>query len=130
MLPFLNVIVLGTQYGYPAVETAKVVRSKSDKDGLVQWTTYWVLIALILVVESWLSSIFDMIPLFGELKLLVLTWLIHPEFLGATYLWYGHLKAPFAQLEAFAVAHAGTLLDKLKKDEKNEKFDESSEAKQ
>jgi len=45
-------------YGYPAVETAKVVRSKSEKDGLVQWTTYWVLIALILVVESWLSSIF------------------------------------------------------------------------
>jgi receptor expression-enhancing protein 5/6 len=124
------VIVLGTQYGYPAVETAKVVRSKSDKDGLVQWTTYWVLIALILVVESWLSSIFDMIPLFGELKLLVLTWLIHPEFMGATYLWYAQLKAPFGQLEAFAMAHCGTLLEKLKKDEKNEKFDESSEPKQ
>jgi receptor expression-enhancing protein 5/6 len=130
MLPFLNVILLGTQYGYPAVETAKVVRSKSEKDGLVQWTTYWVLIALILVVESWLSSIFDMIPLFGELKLLMLAWLIHPEFLGATYLWYAHLKAPFAQLEAFALAHFGNLIEKLKKDEKNEKFDESSEAKQ
>jgi hypothetical protein len=83
-----------------------------------------------LVVESWLSSIFDMIPLFGELKLLMLAWLIHPEFLGATYLWYAHLKAPFAQLEAFALAHFGNLIEKLKKDEKNEKFDESSEAKQ
>ena len=130
MLPFLNVILLGTQYGYPAVETAKVVRSKSQKEELVQWTTYWVLIALILVIESWLSSIFEFIPLFGELKLLALAWLIHPDFWGATYLWETHLKAPFAQLEAFALAHCGNLLEKLKKDEKNEKFDESSEAKQ
>jgi receptor expression-enhancing protein 5/6 len=130
MFPFLNVILLGTQYGYPAVETAKVVRSKSQKEELVQWTTYWVLIALILVIESWLSSIFDMIPLFGELKLLILAWLIHPEFLGATYLWYAHFKAPFAQLEAFVLAHFGNFIEKMKKDEKNDKFDESSEAKQ
>merc|ERR1719240_2390132 len=130
MLPFLNVCLLAAEYGYPAVETAKVVRTKTDKDGLVQWTTYWVLIALLLVVESWLSTIFDMIPLFGELKLLVLAWLIHPEFMGATYLWYAQLKAPFAQLEAFALAHFGAFLEKLKKDEKNVKFDESSEAKQ
>jgi receptor expression-enhancing protein 5/6 len=130
MLPFLNVFLFGAQYGYPAVETAKVVRSKSDKEGLLQWTTYWVLIALVLVIESWLSSIFDMIPLFGELKLLGLAWLIHPEFYGATYLWYAHLKAPFVKLEAIALKQCGSLLDKLKKDEKNEKFDESSEPKQ
>merc|ERR1719159_1337123 len=96
MLPFLNFALLGAQYAYPAVETAKVVRSKTDTSSLVQWTTYWVIIVLMLVVESWLSSVFEMIPLFGELKLLVLAWLIHPEFLGATYLWYAHLKAPFA----------------------------------
>jgi hypothetical protein len=129
MLPFLNLLLLGAQYAYPAVETLQVVRSKEDASSHIQWTVYWVIVCLLSVIESWLSSIFDMIPLFGELKLLFLAWLIHPEFEGATYLWFAVLKAPFAKAEAAVMAHAGSVFeDKHKK--ADEKFDKSSEGKQ
>jgi hypothetical protein len=127
MLPFLNVILFGTQYVFPAVETAKTLNSNASPAALEQWTVYWVLVVLLLVVETWLSSVFEMIPLFGELKLLGLAWLIHPEFEGATFLWHAVMKTPFQKLDEIVTAQAGVLLEKLKKDKAGEKLDKSSE---
>jgi len=129
MLPFLNVIVFGAQYVYPAVETTKVLQSNSSKDALVQWTVYWVLICLLLVLESWLSSVFDMIPLYGEIKLLGLAWLIMPEFEGATVLWHLVLKGPFKTLDEVVSAQMGALMQKIKPNKDGEKLDKSSEPK-
>jgi hypothetical protein len=130
MLPFLNLFLLAAQFAYPTVQTLQVLRPDGAAASHIQWVIYWVLICLWLVVESWFSTIFDMIPLFGELKLVALAWLIHPEFEGATYLWFAVLKAPFAKLEAAVMAHLGGFLDKLDKKKTEEKFDKSSEAKQ
>jgi len=130
MLPFLNVLILGTQYVFPAVETAKVLRSNADTSALSQWLVYWVLIVLLLVLESWLSSVFDLIPLYGELKLVGLAWLIHPEFEGASFLWHKFLKGPFKTLEELIQQHLGHVIEKLKiPDPKGDKLDKSNEEK-
>jgi receptor expression-enhancing protein 5/6 len=129
MLPFLNMIVFAAQYVFPAVETAKVLRSNSGKDALVQWTVYWVLICLLLVLESWLSSVLDMLPLYGEIKLLGLAWLILPDFEGASVLWHLVVKGPFQKLDELVSSQMGALAQKLKPSKEGEKLDKSSEPK-
>ena len=42
---------------FPAVETAKTLNSNASPAALEQWTVYWVLVVLLLVVETWLSSV-------------------------------------------------------------------------
>lgn len=38
----------------------------------------------------------DYMPLYMELKLAIFVWLVHPDYLGAAYLWYGVVQ-PFHQ---------------------------------
>uniref|UniRef100_A0A7S2AEQ7 HVA22-like protein n=1 Tax=Alexandrium andersonii TaxID=327968 RepID=A0A7S2AEQ7_9DINO len=95
ILPFPQTLVAFAQFGYPLVcylEKAKSGATLRDLD-YVQWTMYWVICAVWMFLEwNLLFFLVDYFPLYLELKLVVLTWLLHPEYLGAAYLWYGKLQ--------------------------------------
>jgi len=55
--------------------------------------TYWVICILWVNIETnFLWFLVDYVPLFLELKLAFFVWLTHPEYKGAAYLWFAHIK--------------------------------------
>merc|ERR1719369_1482843 len=95
LLPFPQTLVTLAQYVYPAVcyaEKAKSDALMTDLD-YVQWTMYWVICALWEFLEStFFWYLIDYCPLYLEMKLVVFLWLVHPDYLGAAYLWYGKVQ--------------------------------------
>jgi receptor expression-enhancing protein 1/2/3/4 len=78
-------LVLGTLY--PAYCSFKAVKTKNVKE-YVQWMTYWIVYSVVLVTEEvtdlFLSFWF---PLYYELKILLLLWLLSPTTRGSTFLY-------------------------------------------
>eukprot|EP01068_Selenidium_serpulae_P017264 Selendium_serpulae@DN6367_c0_g4_i1.p1 len=92
--------------GWPTYQTWKILYGgMSTQLDLVQWTTYWILYALLLVLNPLTSAAMKLLPFSNELHLLFIFWLVHPQFLGAAYLW----------LEFF-MPHAETLVKHYEKD--------------
>mmetsp|Transcript_1667 Transcript_1667/g.3926 ORF Transcript_1667/g.3926 Transcript_1667/m.3926 type:complete len:151 (+) Transcript_1667:62-514(+) len=94
IMPFPHLAVALAQFGYPLVcYLDKFDKGSAPNEEFAQWTTYWVLCAIWMFVESnFLWFLLDYFPLFLELKLLGILWLVHPDYKGAAYFWYAHLK--------------------------------------
>eukprot|EP00928_Gymnodinium_smaydae_P042031 TRINITY_DN28373_c0_g1_i1.p2 TRINITY_DN28373_c0_g1~~TRINITY_DN28373_c0_g1_i1.p2 ORF type:complete len:186 (-),score=37.03 TRINITY_DN28373_c0_g1_i1:53-529(-) len=99
VLPFPHVLVTLVQFGYPLLCSLKVLRLAPGTPAAVvdleyaQWTVFWVLCAAWAIVENnvlWL--LVEHLPLYMELKLAFFLWLVHPDFKGAAYIWYGRLQ--------------------------------------
>eukprot|EP01026_Neomeris_dumetosa_P041901 TRINITY_DN3477_c1_g2_i1.p1 TRINITY_DN3477_c1_g2~~TRINITY_DN3477_c1_g2_i1.p1 ORF type:complete len:173 (-),score=13.34 TRINITY_DN3477_c1_g2_i1:327-824(-) len=78
---------------YPAYQSFRAIESKGSKDD-TQWLTYWVVYAFIHAIEDVGLFILEWVPLYYEVKLLLLCWLILPQFQGATLLYTDFVK-PF-----------------------------------
>mmetsp|Transcript_50418 Transcript_50418/g.134822 ORF Transcript_50418/g.134822 Transcript_50418/m.134822 type:complete len:148 (-) Transcript_50418:133-576(-) len=102
LLPFPQTVVALAQFGYPLVcylEKAKSSTPLRDLD-YVQWTMYWVICAVWMLLEwNLLFFLVDYLPMYLELKLVFFTWLVHPDYLGAAYLWYGPLQPIHKKLD-------------------------------
>mmetsp|Transcript_13427 Transcript_13427/g.37142 ORF Transcript_13427/g.37142 Transcript_13427/m.37142 type:complete len:148 (-) Transcript_13427:80-523(-) len=117
LLPFPHMVVALAQFGYPLVcliEKAKSSAPLRDLD-YVQWTMYWVICALWTFVETtFLWFVVDYFPLFLELKLVFFAWLLHPDYLGAAYLWYGKLQPIHKKLDDQHYANIIGILERAK----------------
>mmetsp|Transcript_62086 Transcript_62086/g.116106 ORF Transcript_62086/g.116106 Transcript_62086/m.116106 type:complete len:152 (+) Transcript_62086:79-534(+) len=95
VLPAPCTISVLLQFGHPAVQYFRKVRvgdSFSDVD-YVLFTTYFVICAVWMFLESLLLwPLVEYCPLFLEAKMLFFWWLVCPEYKGAAYLWYSHIK--------------------------------------
>mmetsp|Transcript_87287 Transcript_87287/g.260389 ORF Transcript_87287/g.260389 Transcript_87287/m.260389 type:complete len:148 (+) Transcript_87287:96-539(+) len=102
ILPFPQTLVALAQFGYPLVcciEKAKASAPIRDLE-YVHWTMYWVICAVWMFVEStFLFFLVDYFPLYLEIKLVFFVWLLHPDYLGAAYLWYGKLQVLHKKLD-------------------------------
>ncbi|KAF8752730.1 hypothetical protein HU200_011868 [Digitaria exilis] len=58
--------------------------SKLDDE---QWLAYWILYSFITLMEMVLQSLIYWIPLWYELKLLFMAWLVLPNFRGAAFIY-------------------------------------------
>jgi len=78
-------LVFGTLY--PAYCSFKAVKNKNVKE-YVQWMTYWIVLSLMTVAEQ-ITDLFlgFWFPLYYELKILLLIWLLSPTTRGATFLY-------------------------------------------
>merc|ERR1711972_624991 len=93
-MPFPHTIVWLAQFGYPLFKNLEKVKSKDWKErDFEQWTIYWIICALWMFVESSvLWFLVDYCPLFLEMKLAFLVWLMHPTYRGAVWLWYAKIQ--------------------------------------
>ena len=99
ILAFFFIVILG--YGaslicdivgilYPAFMSHKAAKSQ-DENQIKQWLAYWVLLSLLKLLEGMFTSLFQWIPFYYVLKLVLELWLMHPTYQGATYV-YGKLS--------------------------------------
>ena len=99
MLCCLGLVNLCVGVVYPVTKTVEFVRG-SDRDAVgagKQWAVYWTLFLLMSTFERCLSSAISRSALYGALKALILSWLVHPNYQGAAYLWNEHLELPYDQ---------------------------------
>ncbi|WVZ51709.1 hypothetical protein U9M48_002824 [Paspalum notatum var. saurae] len=70
-------------YRYASVQ-AMESSSKLDDE---QWLAYWLLYSFITLMEMVLQPLIHWIPVWYELKLLVMAWLVLPNFRGAAFIY-------------------------------------------
>eukprot|EP00850_Spirogloea_muscicola_P003849 SM000016S01837 [mRNA] locus=s16:94280:95001:- [translate_table: standard] len=101
VLTKLGIAVAGL--GWPAYASFKAVESFDAADDR-QWLTYWVVFASLSFFEPFVYVLLDWLPLYQELKLLLIVWLVLPQTRGAVYV-YDHFVAPFFRRHGGDIEH-------------------------
>ncbi|KAA0711017.1 Receptor expression-enhancing protein 3 [Triplophysa tibetana] len=90
------VLVFGTLY--PAYFSFKAVKSKNVKE-YVRWMMYWIVFALYTVVETITDLSLAWFPLYYELKVAFVIWLLSPYTRGASLIYRKFLHPMLASKE-------------------------------
>ncbi|XP_051722822.1 receptor expression-enhancing protein 3a [Ctenopharyngodon idella] len=90
------VLVFGTLY--PAYYSFKAVKSKNVKE-YVRWMMYWIVFALYTVVETITDLSLAWFPVYYELKMAFVFWLLSPYTRGASVLYRKFLHPMLASKE-------------------------------
>ncbi|XP_078079767.1 receptor expression-enhancing protein 3 isoform X2 [Mustelus asterias] len=78
------VLVFGTLY--PAYYSYKAVKTKNVKE-YVRWMMYWIVFALYTVLETFADLMISWFPLYYELKVAFVIWLLSPYTRGASLIY-------------------------------------------
>lgn len=97
---------------YPLYASVQAMESPSKLDD-EQWLAYWILYSFITLVEMLLESLIYWIPIWYELKLLFIAWLVLPNFRGAAFIYNRFVRE---QLRKHGLAGAGAAASVGKKD--------------
>ncbi|XP_020237081.1 HVA22-like protein e isoform X1 [Cajanus cajan] len=71
---------------YPLYASVVAIESTSKLDD-EQWLAYWIIYSFLTLMEMVLQSLLEWIPIWYDVKLLVVAWLVLPQFKGATFLY-------------------------------------------
>ncbi|XP_028765203.1 HVA22-like protein e [Neltuma alba] len=71
---------------YPLYASVVAIESPSKLDDQ-QWLSYWILYSFLTLTEMLLQSILEWIPIWYDVKLVAVAWLVLPQFNGAAFLY-------------------------------------------
>lgn len=90
-----RVLLLAFGYAYPAYECYKTVElNKPQIEQLIFWCQYWILVALLTVLERFGDFTISWLPFYSEAKVLFFVYLWYPKTKGTTYV-YGTFFKPY-----------------------------------
>jgi len=101
MISFLLSRVISLCLGtlYPAYASYKAVRTKNVTE-YVLWMTYWIVFALFTCVETFTDLFFSWwFPLYYEIKIILLLWLLSPTTRGSSLLYRKYVHPALIQRE-------------------------------
>eukprot|EP00689_Sawyeria_marylandensis_P003040 EC825003.1.p1 GENE.EC825003.1~~EC825003.1.p1 ORF type:complete len:128 (+),score=31.35 EC825003.1:23-406(+) len=87
---------------YPSYKSFKALQTKAEEDD-TQWLTYWCCFSFILMIECYFDWFLRYLPLYFEIKIILLIWLMFPikilnfEIQGASFI-YNCYVSPFLSL--------------------------------
>ena len=79
----------------PSYHSMGALKNTIDDED-TQWLSYWLFFSMFMIVEKILPFLVRMIPLYYEIKLLFLAWLVHQR--GALIMYKKFLDKPFDRL--------------------------------
>ncbi|KAJ7957216.1 HVA22-like protein [Quillaja saponaria] len=71
---------------YPLYASVVAIESPSKLDD-EQWLAYWILYSFLTLLEMVLQPVLEWIPIWYDVKLLFVAWLVLPQFKGAAFLY-------------------------------------------
>eukprot|EP01025_Chloroclados_australasicus_P058993 TRINITY_DN7448_c0_g2_i1.p1 TRINITY_DN7448_c0_g2~~TRINITY_DN7448_c0_g2_i1.p1 ORF type:complete len:229 (+),score=26.67 TRINITY_DN7448_c0_g2_i1:108-794(+) len=84
LLVYFATAIMGV--AYPAYRSVDALESRTTEDDR-QWLSYWILTAILTMFERFAAPALAYIPLYAELKLLLLSWLVLPQIEGASFVY-------------------------------------------
>lgn len=93
---------LGFGLFFPAYGSFMAIESSGTEDD-TQWLVYWLLYSLLQGFEKFAWPILQWVPLYGEVKVAVLIWLVLPQTKGATWMYEAIVGPTFNALLKEAV---------------------------
>ncbi|KAL4605990.1 hypothetical protein ACB092_09G069800 [Castanea dentata] len=85
------VLILG--YAYPALECYKTVeKNRVEIEELRFWCQYWIIVAMLTVLERIGDIFISWVPMYGELKLALFIYLWYPKTKGSGYVYDAVLR--------------------------------------
>ncbi|XP_062201340.1 HVA22-like protein i isoform X2 [Phragmites australis] len=95
-----RVLLLAFGYAYPAYECYKTVElNKPEIEQLIFWCQYWILVALLTVLERFGDASISWLPLYSEAKLMFFIYLWCPRTKGTTYVYETFFRPYISQHE-------------------------------
>ncbi|KAG0503047.1 hypothetical protein HPP92_003119 [Vanilla planifolia] len=96
-------LVLG--YAYPAYECFKIVElNRPDIEQLNFWCQYWILVAVLTVLERIGDTFISWLPMYNEAKVAFFVYLWYPKTRGATYV-YETFFSPYVSSHETEIDH-------------------------
>ncbi|BFZ53895.1 Receptor expression-enhancing protein 1 [Savitreella phatthalungensis] len=95
--PVTSAVTSVVGYGFPIYGTYKALsasHSAEGMDGCRWWLMYWSVVGGLSVCEWWVGWAVSWVPVYREVKLALIVWLLLPQTAGAVYLYTHHLQ-PF-----------------------------------
>ncbi|XP_062089305.1 putative HVA22-like protein g [Humulus lupulus] len=90
-----RLLIMTFGYAYPAYECFKIVeKTKPETEQLLSWSKYWILVAVITVLERIGDVFLCWLPLYSEAKLALFMYLWSYQMKGTKYI-YSRLLQPF-----------------------------------
>ncbi|PPR89781.1 hypothetical protein GOBAR_AA30910 [Gossypium barbadense] len=71
---------------YPLYASVIAIESPG-KDDDEQWLAYWILYSLLTLTEMVFQSVLEWIPIWYSVKLVLMAWLVLPQFRGAAFIY-------------------------------------------
>ncbi|XP_054822709.1 HVA22-like protein e [Prosopis cineraria] len=71
---------------YPLYASVMAIESASKLDD-EQWLAYWILYSFLTLAEMVLQPVLEWMPFWYDVKLLLVAWLVLPQFKGAAFLY-------------------------------------------
>ncbi|BAT10101.1 HVA22-like protein i isoform X1 [Oryza sativa Japonica Group] len=95
-----RVLLLAFGYAYPAYECYKTVElNKPEIEKLIFWCQYWILVALLTVLERFGDFAISWLPLYSEAKLMFFIYLWCPRTKGTSYVYETFFRPYISQYE-------------------------------
>ncbi|CAN6283543.1 unnamed protein product [Urochloa humidicola] len=95
-----RVLLLAFGYAYPAYECYKTVElNKPEIEHLIFWCQYWILVALLTILERFGDAAISWLPLYSEAKLMFFIYLWCPKTKGTTYVYETFFRPYISQHE-------------------------------
>ncbi|CAN4106717.1 unnamed protein product [Withania somnifera] len=76
---------------YPLYASIVAIESTSKLDD-EQWLAYWILYSFLTLVEMLFQPILNWIPIWYDVKLIFVAWLVLPQFRGATFIYETYVR--------------------------------------
>ncbi|KAD4889109.1 hypothetical protein R6Q59_034007 [Mikania micrantha] len=71
---------------YPLYASVVAIESASKEDDQ-QWLSYWILYSFLTLMEMLLQPLLEWIPIWYDVKLIAVAWLVLPQFRGAAFIY-------------------------------------------
>uniref|UniRef100_A0A6V7QW77 HVA22-like protein n=1 Tax=Ananas comosus var. bracteatus TaxID=296719 RepID=A0A6V7QW77_ANACO len=93
-------LLLAFGYAYPAYQCYKTVElNKPEIQQLIFWCQYWILVALLTVLERFTDAFVSWLPMYNEAKLAFFIYLWYPKTMGTTYIYETFFRPYISQHE-------------------------------
>ncbi|KAM3338539.1 HVA22-like protein e isoform X1 [Capsicum galapagoense] len=76
---------------YPLYASIIAIESTSKLDD-EQWLAYWILYSFLTLLEMLFQPILNWIPIWYDVKLIIVAWLVLPQFRGATFIYETYVR--------------------------------------
>ncbi|PON77245.1 HVA22-like protein [Parasponia andersonii] len=98
---------------YPLYASIVAIESTSKLDD-EQWLAYWILYSFLTLVEMLLQPALEWIPIWYDVKLVFVAWLVLPQFKGAAFLYERFVREQIKTYKGHPTQHKSSPTSKGK----------------